>query len=447
MKSVNVWICSLIILVVSYGQKDSFNGDMALASRNMDRMSNILIESDTDGHHTPPTEQQRIDTIKHALSQLPTSELDRLGVNIHQDFIAGSDAAKDLQRAWEIRQEELRAAVAGLMKPAEYMKDITNLLTNTSLHDPAVLKALVILESLLADIDNARDFHTIQGWPVLVSLLQADAPDSVKCAVALCVGTAVKNDYSYQLWTLESLSNTTNVSALELMTNTLHTAATSLKEGSGRRDLVKRLLYAISSAVRGNMDVQEAILAQTDESFMEALHIVAVSSLEETLKNSSFTDDSALQRKIWNLISDLLDEMVYLREGLLQEVSSAGNGATVEQIQAAIMNIRPLGEKFLPFPSTGGVDRRWIDMADNIIATLVPPCLNVDSGKDSFNESCSVLSSPTHRALYSSAVNARYLMHKLTTAADDIQTGIDDSIELLVSRLAQHSSLRDIHDE
>jgi hypothetical protein len=34
--------------------------------------------------------------------------------------------------------------------------------------DEEVSQALIDLESLLTDIDNARDFHTIQAWPILL---------------------------------------------------------------------------------------------------------------------------------------------------------------------------------------------------------------------------------------------------------------------------------------
>ena len=63
------------------------------------------------------------------------------------------------------------------------------------------------LEGLLCDIDNARDFHTIGGWPVLASLLApSEGRDSETQALAAwAIGSAVKNSYDYQLWSVEPL--------------------------------------------------------------------------------------------------------------------------------------------------------------------------------------------------------------------------------------------------
>ena len=67
--------------------------------------------------------------------------------------------------------------------------------------------ALRELEGLLCDIDNARDFHTIGGWPVLASLLApSEGRDSETQALAAwAIGSAVKNSYDYQLWSVEPL--------------------------------------------------------------------------------------------------------------------------------------------------------------------------------------------------------------------------------------------------
>jgi len=82
------------------------------------------------------------------------------------------------------------------------------------------IASLLELEDLLSDIDNAKDFHTIGGWPTLASLLlpaeTLTSPQSssnmsssskidLQTVAAWAVGSAVKNSYDYQLWTIDSL--------------------------------------------------------------------------------------------------------------------------------------------------------------------------------------------------------------------------------------------------
>lgn len=43
-----------------------------------------------------------------------------------------------------------------------------------------MMAQLVDLESFLEDIDNARDFHTIGGWPVLANTLLGHFSDHVR---------------------------------------------------------------------------------------------------------------------------------------------------------------------------------------------------------------------------------------------------------------------------
>jgi hypothetical protein len=65
------------------------------------------------------------------------------------------------------------------------------------------------LEGLLCDIDNARDFHTIGGWPALAACLSSAYPVDTQALAAWAIGSAVKNSYDYQLWVIEPLNFTT----------------------------------------------------------------------------------------------------------------------------------------------------------------------------------------------------------------------------------------------
>ena len=67
--------------------------------------------------------------------------------------------------------------------------------------------ALEQLESLVEDIDNARDFKTIGGFGDIVSALINPESERVlprgKGLAASVIGNAVKSDYDFQLWVLE----------------------------------------------------------------------------------------------------------------------------------------------------------------------------------------------------------------------------------------------------
>mmetsp|Transcript_32383 Transcript_32383/g.54140 ORF Transcript_32383/g.54140 Transcript_32383/m.54140 type:complete len:385 (+) Transcript_32383:118-1272(+) len=216
-------------------------------------------------------DQERIDTIVRAFKRLPGMELDALRIDLDQPILEGTVEASALFDAWTLRQQELREAMKNVLQPAELMANITRQLNATILTssssattsgDPEQLLSgslsveekvylLKQLESLLDDVDNARDFHTIGAWPTLISFLSSHRPGtnpnplpaaevvdertattttgttgtttgtttaqvqvpndaSIRSAAAWAVGTAVKNNYDYQLWTLEKSCTTSS---------------------------------------------------------------------------------------------------------------------------------------------------------------------------------------------------------------------------------------------
>ncbi|KAL3761333.1 hypothetical protein ACHAWU_000467 [Discostella pseudostelligera] len=89
-----------------------------------------------------------------------------------------------------------------------------------------IISALRDLEYLLSDVDNARDFHTMGGWSILVALLDENVHhsipmseddardeevlvlvDKVQALAALCIGTAVSNLDEFRSWALEDVSS------------------------------------------------------------------------------------------------------------------------------------------------------------------------------------------------------------------------------------------------
>jgi hypothetical protein len=94
-----------------------------------------------------------------------------------------------------------------------------------------IIKALRDLEFQLSDVDMARDFHTLGGWPYLIALLDetlhvvdasdddnnnqgggggeaAALVDEIRALAATTIGTAVSNLGEFRPWALEDVSDT-----------------------------------------------------------------------------------------------------------------------------------------------------------------------------------------------------------------------------------------------
>jgi hypothetical protein len=104
--------------------------------------------------------------------------------------------------------------------------------------------------------------------------LGADStPIRQKALSAWAIGTAVKNDYDYQLWVLETVNITNHShdsfqivqkSGLQLLVDLLISMPKVADEDSVAYDIddvQRKALYAISAAVRGNPDVQQALMS------------------------------------------------------------------------------------------------------------------------------------------------------------------------------------------
>ena len=116
--------------------------------------------------------QEKLDTIVKALGHLPQTEIDKLGFDLNDPIIDGTERAELLKLAWRERQELLKVALSSMIKPAEHMAEIVKTLVDVSSSVAEVSSSLQELEALLGDIDNARDFHTIGGWPALTNILE-----------------------------------------------------------------------------------------------------------------------------------------------------------------------------------------------------------------------------------------------------------------------------------
>ena len=240
------------------------------------------------------------------MKQLPQIEHDRLGISFEHEISVNSPEASNLFRVWKIRQEELKQAMQSMIQPAEHMAALAQQLKSDNITDADVEFLLEELESFIDDVDNARDFHTIGGWDILISYLMPGVPSRQRALAAWTVGSAIKDEFDYQQWILEypnmnstitlkvnKLNNNnnntntntdtdinTNQSTFEVETNPnsaraidylldmLDSPITSESLGMHRY-----AIYALSAASRGNIYIQEQLLAS--DKFLNAMKKIA----------------------------------------------------------------------------------------------------------------------------------------------------------------------------
>ena len=183
------------------------------------------------------------------------------------------------------------------------------------------------VEFLLSDIDMARDFHTLGGWPVLASLLNpplwllCEVPDNIEqrhklqIMAAWSVGNAVKNHAEFVSWATESIPQ--NVANLLVTLNdhdpilahgTNNTSVMSLllqvlKDplSSNNSIVIQKSIYALASLLRGNRQAQTF--------FLQLQGPLVLGDLLEAAVNGEFSHKLAF--KVLSLAHDILMELAY----------------------------------------------------------------------------------------------------------------------------------------
>lgn len=160
--------------------------------------------ADLDDHPIEDNDAARADRMLAALESIPADE--RQGMDLDVDDLLSkplSERLAELEKLWAVRQQELREAYEAMPKVNELLTQRIDVLKDADATEEAVIGALADLEDLLSDIDMARDFHTIGGFPTLASRLRDSQPEGIREMAAWAIGTAVKNQPEHQLWVLE----------------------------------------------------------------------------------------------------------------------------------------------------------------------------------------------------------------------------------------------------
>lgn len=155
-------------------------------------------------------------------------------------------------------------------------------------------RALFALEDLgaqLVDLDVARDFLTLGGWPSLVAAATVEDDDETRAAALRAAGTALKNAAEFSSWAtravfLDGRPTTALDAAVE-------SAASSLVD-PGRSALRKPSLYALGALLRGNPEARRYLLRRRR----------VVDGLGAALTRT----DARSARRLLTLASDLSEE-------------------------------------------------------------------------------------------------------------------------------------------
>ena len=180
---------------------------------------------------------------------------------------------------------------------------------------------LLDLEYQLADVDMARDFHTLGGWPLLASLLSDDVHNgnhtaltpellekrnTVQATAAWAIGTAVKNTGEFFPFATEEIviEANTKTTALELLLSQYVDSDQAPKKR-------QKMLYGLGSLLRGNRSAQANFVKLQGPSRLFAGAVVEIK----------------LQKKLLALVGDIVADVV-LHDGV--EENAAVNDAIVE---------------------------------------------------------------------------------------------------------------------
>ena len=311
--------------------------------------------------------KEQLQLLIRAFKRLSDEERSRLNVDLNQNIEVGSEAATSLMEVWNTRQQELKYAIDNMVKPVDYMKDLlegiehptisatsdNNNNGNNNIKYRNRTANLIELESMVDDIDNARDFYAIGGWSTLCEIVENSndysSPD--RALAAWVQGSAIKSDYDCQLWVLETINSSSAVDKTELSSYTCLSALILLLK-DGNEEEQRKALYAISSASRGNMDVQQALQANnliTDSlSKTSQENITSTRSTVFSLKSvpiiisildsivAQRNNTFELQRKIWAFVRDMLEEAAYLNRLAFEEWLITNNGDKNIQIDEKV---------------------------------------------------------------------------------------------------------------
>lgn len=383
--------------------------DIKEKSRHQERIHESILalgEADLMDASLSP-EQRKINTILRSLLRLPEEELSYLPLSLTPEtkILEHTPEADILLQAWAERQITLQEALKHMVQPAESMTQLIQALReqdipaflaihdtvhstdgsiNTSVNDEqrsqfnsqlsVVKEKFAALEEFLSDVDNARDFHTLELWPNLLSFLHRSYPPVIRAQAAWVTGSAIQGVFAYNhlqgerganhnvgnedieenhRWLFEKfnvsisrknfmddvvigtegngalLEGDNDASTLSLSSSGLELVLEMLVDFDVAKklsksfdpDFLKKTLYAFSAALRGSIETQSAVSDMINSNYGDLpniLYRIAVpgNSLPPIIRE----DDNSIEtiaslegmRRMWALSADLGHELTFV---------------------------------------------------------------------------------------------------------------------------------------
>jgi hypothetical protein len=355
------------------GGDESENGTEESKNSNTNAIA-AVVQPDGSVEMKPDNAENRgydYDMIHRTLSKLPPEEMEHYGglpeLPERKEENKRILTSKERQafearmaQIWEQRQAELREVQEMLMDVPEvlkerirgireYVKGPLEHLENVDLEKEEekvpgtvtnIISLLKDLEYQLTDVDNARDFHTMGGWELLVSLLSEDLHvqnktitklsrkteakiRAVQAYAAWVVGTTVKNTGEFFPYAVErvKIGGSSTTTALDML---LDVFCRDYKDVQSWpiRILLEKSVYGLGSLLRSNR------LSQTH--LIEVNGATRLSGKLQQLLQVDISFHIKLVQRLLSLASDLItdiqlhgdDSTAALNQALIQDFTT-----------------------------------------------------------------------------------------------------------------------------
>lgn len=327
-----------------------------------------------------------------ALSNLPPEEQERIGgiPELPDQAVASKEITpeqrkafeKQMKEIWEKRQEEIKAFqedhladLPQLLKDRissiqEYLDDpipqlqaldleATDYEENSLVVD--ILSVLKDLEYQLTDVDMARDFHTLGGWPLITSLL-ADAVHEnssnatqqqtlteedwnkvnlIQAHAAWAIGTTVKNTAEFSPFATvqvdvphksadDEKALSVKTTALDLVLAQFVASSKAVLETTHPKDeyydsvmmKVHKSLYALGALLRANRQAQTHFCADQGPPLLATILSVLADQAQKNDPPSLARDNLKVVQRLLSLAQDIVMD-VTLHGSKSQQVDEA----------------------------------------------------------------------------------------------------------------------------
>lgn len=281
-------------------------GDEEVSTEDYDQVEQDVKETDdTDAMILSDEASISVDGIVQVLQGLPEPpKISDMDIHEAHATLDPVEFKRHIVKLWKDRQTMLRDAMDSMQDSATHLQTlIDSILPIADRYDKgwihhneeeeeketqAYLIALEEIEWAVQDLDQAKDFHTLGGFVLIVDILShASLRLSIRASAAWVLGSAIKHYDEAQDWALD-------VGALESLLSALVQHLPSSTSGGEMYLMQKKCLYALGALIRVHPRAQRLFGAQSGVEIL-----------------STYMDEathSRLKLKIVQLVRDILTE-------------------------------------------------------------------------------------------------------------------------------------------